>query len=173
MFRGSRAPWGRSEDRCDGAGSEADGAKPPVKPGHKMPVLGVLVFVGRSALVKPSSSGLRIHKAREIAGPVLPGAPFAFRGGAGAQLRALDTSMACRREGPDRIEKFFIQSLLRLALLVGHGGLASLVLGDGNSCSGGAQRRTRTYRSWNCTAMVPSNRCSTRTIALRIPARMS
>ena len=28
MFWGSRAPWGRSEDRCDGAGSEADGAKP-------------------------------------------------------------------------------------------------------------------------------------------------
>ena len=44
MFRGSRAPWSRSEDRCDGAGSEADGAKPPVKPGQKMPVLGVLVF---------------------------------------------------------------------------------------------------------------------------------
>jgi hypothetical protein len=44
MFWGSRAPWGRSEDRCDGAGSEADGAKPPVKPGHKMPVLGVLVL---------------------------------------------------------------------------------------------------------------------------------
>jgi hypothetical protein len=60
MFWGSRAPWGRSEDRCDGAGSEADGAKPPVKPGHKLPVLGVLVFVGRSALVKPLSSGLRI-----------------------------------------------------------------------------------------------------------------
>jgi hypothetical protein len=30
MFRGSRAPWGRSEDRCDGAGSEADGTKPSV-----------------------------------------------------------------------------------------------------------------------------------------------
>lgn len=44
MFRGSRAPGGRSEDRCDGAGSEAEGAKPPVKPGHKMAVLGVLVF---------------------------------------------------------------------------------------------------------------------------------
>jgi len=48
MFRGSRAPWSRSEDRCDGAGSEADGAKPPVKPGRK-PVLGVLVFQDRSA----------------------------------------------------------------------------------------------------------------------------
>jgi hypothetical protein len=47
MFRGSRAPWGRSEDRCDGAGSEADGAKPPVKPGHKLPVLGVLVFLNK------------------------------------------------------------------------------------------------------------------------------
>jgi hypothetical protein len=94
MFRGSRAPWGRSEDRCDGAGSEADGAKPPVKPGHKMPVLGVLVFVGRCALVKPPSGGLRIYKAREIAGPGLPGAPLAFRGDACAQLRALDTSMA-------------------------------------------------------------------------------
>src|ERR1035438_9653322 len=60
MFWGSRAPWGRSEDRCDGAGSEADGAKPPVKPGHEMPVLGVLVFVGRSALVKPPSSHLQV-----------------------------------------------------------------------------------------------------------------
>jgi hypothetical protein len=41
MFRGGRAPWGRSEDRCDGDGSEADGAKLPVKPGPKLPVLGV------------------------------------------------------------------------------------------------------------------------------------
>jgi hypothetical protein len=72
MFRGSRAPWGRSEDRCDGAGSEADGAKPPVKPGPKMPVLGVLVFVGGSALVKPPSSGLRIHKARRSPGRFCP-----------------------------------------------------------------------------------------------------
>ncbi len=32
MFRGSRAPGGRSEGRCDGAGSEADGAKPSVNP---------------------------------------------------------------------------------------------------------------------------------------------
>jgi hypothetical protein len=60
MFRGSRAPWGRSEDRCDGAGSEADGTKPPVKPGPMMPVLGVLVFKNRSALVELWSSGLRI-----------------------------------------------------------------------------------------------------------------
>src|SRR5229473_2669251 len=44
MFRGSRAPRGRFEDRCDGAGSEADGAKPPVKPGPVLPVLGVLVL---------------------------------------------------------------------------------------------------------------------------------
>jgi hypothetical protein len=44
MFWGSRAPWSRSEDRCDGAGSEAEGAKPPVKPGPMLPVLGVLVF---------------------------------------------------------------------------------------------------------------------------------
>jgi hypothetical protein len=44
MFGGSRAPLGRAEDRCDGAGSEADGAKPPVKPGPMLPVLGVLVF---------------------------------------------------------------------------------------------------------------------------------
>ena len=64
MSRGSRAPWGRSEDRCDGAGSEADGTIPPVKPGSMLPVLGVLVFIDRSALVKSRSSGLRIHKAR-------------------------------------------------------------------------------------------------------------
>jgi hypothetical protein len=30
MFRGGRALWGRSEDRCDGAGSEAGGTKPSV-----------------------------------------------------------------------------------------------------------------------------------------------
>ncbi len=72
MFRGSRAPWGRSEDRCDGAGSEADGAKPPVKPGPMLPVLGVLVFTNRSALVKPLSSGLRIYKARRSPGCFCP-----------------------------------------------------------------------------------------------------
>ena len=103
MFWGSRASWGRSEDRCDGAGSEADGASPPVKPGHKMPVLGVLVFVDRSALVKPPSSGLRINKARRSPGRFCPD-PFAFGCGAAAQLRALDTSMAWRREGPDPTE---------------------------------------------------------------------
>jgi hypothetical protein len=61
MFRGSRAPRSRSEDRCDGVGSEADGAKPPVKPGLQLPVLGVLVFLDHSALVKPPSSGVRIE----------------------------------------------------------------------------------------------------------------
>jgi len=30
MFWGGRAPRGRSEDGCDGAGSEADGTKPSV-----------------------------------------------------------------------------------------------------------------------------------------------
>src|SRR6266404_914327 len=72
MFRGSRAPWGRSEDRCDGAGSEADGTKPPVKPGPMMPVLGVLVFRDRSALVKLLSSGLLINKARRSPGGFCP-----------------------------------------------------------------------------------------------------
>lgn len=72
MFRGSRAPRGRSEDRCEGAGSEADGAKPPVKPGHKMPVLGASVFQGRSALVKSRSSGLRINQARRSPGRFCP-----------------------------------------------------------------------------------------------------
>lgn len=78
MFRGGRALWGRSEDRCDGAGSEADGAKPPVKPGPMMPVLGVLVFLGSSALVKPSSSGLRIDKARRPSGGFCPAFLIAF-----------------------------------------------------------------------------------------------
>src|SRR5258708_18647755 len=72
MFRGSRAPRGRSEDRCDGAGSEADGTKPPVKPGPMLPVLGVLVFGNRSALVKLPSSGLRIDKARRSPGRFCP-----------------------------------------------------------------------------------------------------
>ncbi|SPE39406.1 hypothetical protein SBA3_320025 [Candidatus Sulfopaludibacter sp. SbA3] len=70
MFRGSCAPWGRSEDRCDGAGSEAEGTIPPVKPGHKMLVLGV--FNGRSALVKPTSSGLRMNRARRSPGRFCP-----------------------------------------------------------------------------------------------------
>jgi len=72
MFGGSRAPWGRSEDRCDGAGSEADGAKPPVKPGPMLPVLGVLVLGNRSALVKLPSSGFRIDKARRSPGRFCP-----------------------------------------------------------------------------------------------------
>ena len=45
MFWGGRAPWGRSEDRSDGVGSETGGAIPPVKPGHKLPVLRALVFL--------------------------------------------------------------------------------------------------------------------------------
>jgi hypothetical protein len=61
MFRGIRAPWSRSEDRCDGAGSEADGANPPVKPGPMLPVLEGLVFVKESALVRFQSSGFRIE----------------------------------------------------------------------------------------------------------------
>jgi hypothetical protein len=72
MFRGSRAPRGRSEDRCDGAGSEAEGAKPPVKPGPMLPVLGVLVLGNRSALVKLPSSGFRIDKARRSPGRFCP-----------------------------------------------------------------------------------------------------
>src|ERR1700746_2861671 len=72
MFGGSRVPWGRSEDRCDGAGSEADGAKPPVKPGPMLPVLGVLVFQGRSAWVKLLSSVFRIDTARRWPGRFCP-----------------------------------------------------------------------------------------------------
>jgi hypothetical protein len=78
MFRGGRAPWGRSEDRCDGDGSEADGAEPPVKPGHKLPVLGVLVFPSKSALVNPPSSGLRINQARRWPGCFCPAYPMSF-----------------------------------------------------------------------------------------------
>src|ERR1700676_2531161 len=72
MFWGGRASRSRFEDRCDGAGSEADGAKPPVKPGPRLPVLGVLVFGNRSALVKLSSSGLRIDTARRSPGRFCP-----------------------------------------------------------------------------------------------------
>ena len=35
---------GKIQSRGDGAGSEADGTKPPVKPGPMLPVLGVLAF---------------------------------------------------------------------------------------------------------------------------------
>lgn len=63
MFWGSRAPWGRSE---------ADGAKPPVKPGLKMPVLGVLILPAAPPLVKPPSSGLRIWTARRSLGRFCP-----------------------------------------------------------------------------------------------------
>src|SRR5580700_8105434 len=78
MFLGSRAPWGRSEDRCDGDGSEADGAKPPVKPGPMLPVLGVLVFPNTSALVIPPSSGLRINQARRWPGRSCPAYRISF-----------------------------------------------------------------------------------------------
>lgn len=77
MFRGSRAPRSRSEDRCDGANFEADGAIPPVKPG--LPVLGVLVFQGEPALMKFPSSGLRIHQARRWPGCFCPAYKMGFR----------------------------------------------------------------------------------------------
>jgi hypothetical protein len=83
MFLGSRAPWGRSEDRCDGDGSEADGAKPPVKPGPMLPVLGVLVFPNPSALVIPPSSGLRINQARRWPGRSCPAYRIGFAHGIG------------------------------------------------------------------------------------------
>ena len=76
-----------------------------------------------------------VGKTREIAGPVLPGAPFGFRLGGWAQLRAFDTLMVWCREGPDRKEKFFIQSLLRRGLAAVRGGFAAAV-GDG--CNGRA-----------------------------------
>src|SRR6266852_1235414 len=79
MFRGSRATRGRSEDRCDGAGSEADGAKPPVKPGPMLPVLGVLVFPDTSAWVEFRSSGLRIMEARGSTGGLCPAFLFCFQ----------------------------------------------------------------------------------------------
>jgi hypothetical protein len=136
MFRGSRAPWGRSEDRCDGDGSEADGARPPVKPGQKVPVLGVLVFGDISDLVHPPSSGLRIDKARRSPGRPCPALHMPFAVAAVTVLPALDTPMAWRREGPERREKFFIQSLLRRALLVGRGGLAAAVWSGCNARAG-------------------------------------
>ena len=79
MFRGSRAPWSGSEDRCDGANSEAGGTKPPVKPGPMLPVLGVLVFQGEAALVKLPSSGLRIQEARSWPGRFGPAYKVGFR----------------------------------------------------------------------------------------------
>ena len=72
MFRRSRALRGRSEDRCDGADSEAEGAKPPFKPGPMLPVLGVLAFPDTSALVKFRSSGFWIDKARRWPGRFCP-----------------------------------------------------------------------------------------------------
>ena len=47
---------GKIQSRGDGAGSEAVGTKPPVKPGPMLPVLGVLVFQP-TALVKSRSGG--------------------------------------------------------------------------------------------------------------------
>jgi hypothetical protein len=81
--------------------------------------------------------------------------------------------MAWRREAPDRIEKFFIQSLLRLVVWAGRGGWIATPPGGGNARTDSAPRRTRTYESWKRTAMIPSKRSYTRTIALRIPAWMS
>src|ERR1019366_5247044 len=130
-------------------------------------------FCGQICFGEASDQRSSDTSSAKIAGPVLPGAPFAFGCGDCAQLRTLDTSTVWRREGPDRIEKFFIQSLLRLAIRAGRGGPAAPVRSGANSRSGGTQRRTRTYRSWKRTAMVPSIRASTRTQALRIPVRMS
>jgi|HubBroStandDraft_3_1064219.scaffolds.fasta_scaffold481610_1 hypothetical protein len=106
MFLGSRAPWGRSEDRCDGDGSEADGAKPPVKPGPMLPVLGVLVFLDTSALVIPPSSGLRINQARRWPGRFCPAYRIGFApwiGGGAVVERAVFSGLVNR--------KFFIHWL--------------------------------------------------------------
>jgi len=106
MFLGSRAPWGRSEDRCDGDGSEADGAKPSVKPGPMLPVLGVLVFLDTSALVIPPSSGLRINQARRWPGRFCPAYRIGFApwiGGGAVVERAVFSGLVNR--------KFFIHWL--------------------------------------------------------------
>src|SRR5580658_5500236 len=107
MFLGSRAPWGRSEDRCDGDGSEADGAKPPVKPAPMLPVLGVLVFLNTSALVNPPSSGLRIDQAPRWPGRSCPAYRIGFVlriGGGVIASRAVFSGLVRR--------KFFIHWLL-------------------------------------------------------------
>ena len=53
-------------------------AKPPVKPGPMLPVLGVWFF-GTNALVKLLSSGLRIDKARRSPGRVFRAAERFYR----------------------------------------------------------------------------------------------
>jgi hypothetical protein len=110
MLRRSRALWGRSEDRCDGAGSEADGAKPPVKPGQKMPVLGVLVFRNRSALVKPPSSGFRINKARRSPGRFCPAFLFGFYSSSLSEVRVRSIWLAFHRGGPGRCSNPFMEA---------------------------------------------------------------
>ncbi len=79
MLRGGRAPWSRSEDRCDGAGSEADVARPPVKAGPMLPAPGALVFADESALVRPLSSGFRIDQARSWPGGFCPAFQTGFQ----------------------------------------------------------------------------------------------
>jgi hypothetical protein len=54
------------------------------------------------------------HRTREIAGPVLPGAPFWLWVAGSAQGCAFDATW--RSERSLRTEKFFIQSLLRLGV---------------------------------------------------------
>jgi hypothetical protein len=100
MFRGGRASRGRSEDRCDGAGSEADGAKPPVKPGPMLPVLGVLVFPGKAALVEFQSSGFRIDRTRSWPGRFCPAYRMVFlpcSGEAGMVDRAVFSGLVNRK----------------------------------------------------------------------------
>src|ERR1700678_291783 len=108
MFLGSCAPWGRSEDRCDGDGSAADGAKPPVKPGPMLPVLGVLVFRNPSALVIPPSSGLRINQARRWPGRSCPAYRIGLAPGSGDGSPIADRAVF---SGLVR-RKFFIHWLL-------------------------------------------------------------
>src|SRR4051794_14386795 len=76
MFRGSRAPWSRSEDRCDGAGSEADGAKPPVKTGSIVARSGGFGFSEPICFGEAFEQRFSDIQSATTAGLLLPGDPF-------------------------------------------------------------------------------------------------
>ena len=172
MFRGSRAPWSRYEDRCDGAGSEADGTTPPVHSGPRIRCWGLWFFGGTSALVRLRSSGLRKIQARRPPGRFCPAIRMKIQSSFWAvRVRLMLAAFHIGVDGP-----LSSPSMAARAAAEGGGGFflpldgGGFVLASGADLRGSRQIAKLRYLSRKRMAIVPSNHHSTFTVPPRSPA---